>query len=138
MSYFDGIKVGDKVWSCAHGECKVYSHDYVIGLEDNYGRCFSCDFNGKISTGVDDAELVPQSVFWQKPEIIDKGKPFPEFKKGDLIEITNIETNKKQYKTFIEMDEMYVFVDDGHYVTPVALKKSEYKFKLIAKAEDLR
>ena len=72
--HFADIKVGDKAWSFELGVCvcRVAIKEYdQIYLENKMGQGAYYDFNGKYLMGVSNN----QTAFYQKPDIIDKGKP---------------------------------------------------------------
>ncbi|MFA6315761.1 MAG: hypothetical protein WC648_05340 [Candidatus Paceibacterota bacterium] len=65
--YFDGIKVGDKVWHCGFGDCKV---DHT--KEDSFTvahRGVTIDKEGIILGEIE------QSFFWSKPEFVPPPRP---------------------------------------------------------------
>lgn len=88
MAYFDGIKVGDKVYSIGRGighvidsTIKVNDSDFVVEFDVSVYGLFSSD-------GISNGE-VSQTLFWQKPEIIDKGKPLPDLKVDAKVIVWN-------------------------------------------------
>ena len=79
MAYFDGVKVGDKVYSLTDGEgvvVEVDKHVYPIIVDFGHNhRSYTMD-------GFFMSREASQALYWQKPEIIDKGKPKEPLVKG--------------------------------------------------------
>lgn len=78
---FSNARVGDKVYSVAHGEGVIT----VIELEEDFpirakftGGTSTFSFSGRLNVGC------PPSLFWGKPEIIAPPKPPRTIKIGDV------------------------------------------------------
>lgn len=73
-SGFSSVKVGDKLWSAAYGECEVTDKGpstlVVVPTCDTMRRISIVFFNDGTTHGT-----APQSLFWSRPEIIAPPKP---------------------------------------------------------------
>ena len=80
MAYFDGIKVGDRVydmrdgWGSANIVCSPVSPRLLIFFDNGMARQFSLD--GQF------APQCPQSLFWDKPEFTPPPRPKRKVKKS--------------------------------------------------------
>lgn len=77
MSYFDGIEVGDKIWTFEFGECEVVEllqHSIKVHYYSNGKNRYSWyEYDGIMSCT---DEKRSQTAFWSKPEIIAPPRPF--------------------------------------------------------------
>ena len=88
MSYFDGIKEGDRVWDFIYGEGKVYEiedaddiESYVINVKFKSGLKESYNLNGRRFT----CPSCNQSLFWDKVKFDIPERPKIELKENKII-----------------------------------------------------
>ena len=97
MAYFDGVKVGDKVYSLTDGE------GVVVRLSDGIYKIM-VDFGGNLKSHTMDGFYSlgdkTQTLYWQKPDIIDKGKPKPPLVKGAAYWVWSDIHSKRKLKIY--------------------------------------
>lgn len=103
MNYFDGIKVGDRVWTCTVGWTKcvdVLSSRFVC-RDVHYIGELSLDMDGKNTYGI-------QIAFWDEVKII----PPPRPKKNSIIFTDEyIERLRKCYEEMIVYGQGTILLD---------------------------
>ncbi len=112
MAYFDCIKVGDKVWSARFGCGRALLR---LASETRFNVQFECGAT-KIHEldGTIEGDYL-QTLYWQKPDIIDKGKPLPDLKVDAKVIVWNdCEPQHKHKRHFKEFREgKIVCFDNG-------------------------
>ena len=102
MAYFDGIKVGDKVWDFVYGYGKVvdanYLSDFPIKVEfEESKNDNSYTKDGKVNYDTN------QTLFWGKLEFKDNSKSETELEKENEVRIEKVfvlKTVENKYFTF--------------------------------------
>ncbi len=93
MAYFDGIKVGDKVWSFEHGwgivKELVYNLPYPIGVLFNNNQYETFTLDGKKE------QFCNQTLFWDEIKFEIPTRPKAELKECKyLIDLSNCKVSK--------------------------------------------